>query len=136
MMETPPSISLIRINKAASSAVSSVTSSTASLLLQTVAARAAASEPQEDLEDDDEDELVIMASRASPSKPTLSFKHPCPQCDMSFPTESARSLHQEVCQHPQKVTFLSPPSPINAQDDVIQEPVRKKKRPPPPLIPL
>ena len=135
VMETPPSISLIRINKDASSVATSVSSTTASLLLQTVAARAAASKPEPTNLNEDDCEMTMMASRASPSKPTLSFKHPCPQCDMSFPTESARILHQEVCQHPQKVTFLSPPSPLN-DDDVIQEPVRKKKRPPPPLIPL
>ena len=121
--ETPPSISLIRINKAKSSL-----STTATLLLQTVAARAAALEPQRDLKESDC--LEMINPKSSLAKSTLSFKHPCPQCDMSFPTQSARSLHQEVCQHPQRVTFLSPPSPIS------EEPVRKKKRLPPPLIPL
>ena len=125
--DTPPSISLIRITKASTSPSTTMTSSTASILLKTVAARAAASE--HDLEDD----CLEIVPKSSPSKPTLSFKHPCPQCDMSFPTAHARILHQEVCQHPQKVTFLSPPSPVSQRNE---EPPRKRKRPPPPLIPL
>ena len=108
-VETPPSISLIRISKTPSSpSKDSMTTTTAaaSSLLLSVAARAA----------------------TSPVKPTLSFKHPC-NCGMSFPTQSAKKLHLEVCQFPTKL--LSPPSPIHDEF-----PPKKKKRPPPPLIPL
>ena len=108
-VETPPSISLIRISKNPSSpSKDSMTTTTAaaSSLLLSVAARAA----------------------TSPVKPTLSFKHPC-NCGMSFPTQSAKKLHLEVCQFPTKL--LSPPSPIHDEF-----PPKKKKRPPPPLIPL
>ena len=110
-VETPPSISLIRISKSPAppskdSMTNTTTTTAASSLLLSVAAKAA----------------------TSPVKPTLSFKHPC-NCGMSFPTQSAKQLHLEVCQFPTKI--LSPPSPIH--DDL---PPKKKKRPPPPLIPL
>ena len=123
-IETPPSISLIRISKSSLSSSTPTLSNSASSLLESITA--------------------ASKSSKSPVKSSLGFKFPCSNCDMSFPTQSARCLHQEVCQTPSKVTVLDPPSPIahdNSEDiddptDETDEPPVKKKRPPPPLIPL
>ena len=117
-LETPPSISLIRISKSPGGQppMTGACAEASSLLVN----------------------LSNKANNPSnQTKPTLSFKFPCSECDMSFPTESARKLHLEVCQPYATVTVLAPPSPIDSitiDDDL--DPPKKKKRPPPPLIPL
>ena len=120
-LDTPPSISLTRISRAPAPAPAP-----ASALLRTVAARAAASP-------DLAVTTVTSTVSSSAGRGTLSFKHPCSDCDMSFPTEAARVLHLEVCRG-RAASVLPPASP--PPDTDTSEPPKKKKRPPPPLIPL
>ena len=121
VIETPPSISLIRIQNKASAPKGDLTSP-ASILLQSLAQKSPFAIVQSKLRWDWYDNsfkisLLMLFIY-------FSVKHSCKECGMIFPTEEKKRLHSEVCEDPAKIEIVT------------LEPPKKKRRPPPALIPL